>query len=586
MDEVGQQFFPSATAIKKGGAAVKRHETEGTSARKPTEEALPEQLRSEGSFSDRAREQLTAARDAAKEKLQRPKESIFRRIAIIVSHRLLLSLILLLLQIGAVTATILVGAQVFVRFYFICIALSLVTVVYIVNKKSHPDYKIAWILPILTFPLFGGMFYLFFGGNTPTKRSLKRMEGLENLSTSALSGTEPPIEALMDGQLDAVNQSRYIFHTSKCAPYSHTQTEYLPTGERYFERLLQELEKAEHYIFLQYFIINEGVMWDAVLEVLLRKVAAGVEVRVLYDDIGCIFTLPRGYARQLERCGIQCAAFNPFVPVVSLRLNNRDHRKICVIDGHTAFTGGVNLSDEYINEWHRFGHWLDGGILLHGEAVWNLTAVFLASWDYTTGAEEPLDDFRPKAHHLEPFRDDGVVQPFTSNPGSESVGAGVYLHLINRAQKYLYITTPYLVIDHAMSQALCDAARSGVDVRIMTPHIPDKRYVFELTRAHYIPLLEAGVKIYEYTPGFVHLKTFAADDEFGVVGTVNMDYRSLYLNYECGVWMYRSSAVTDIRDSFLAVQSQCEAVELEKASRLGWLERVYRSLLRMLAPLM
>jgi cardiolipin synthase len=517
---------------------------------------------------------------------ERKRDSALRRLAIILSHRLLLSLLLLTIQIGAVVWVILVGAQYFVRFYFACIALSLLVVLYIVNKQGHPDYKIVWILAILTFPLFGGMFYLVFGGNSPTKRSLKRMEGLENLSSTALDTGEPPIEKMLCTSPGAMNQSRYLYRTSACPPYENTATEYLPTGEIYFQRLLEELKRAEHYIFLQYFIIKEGVMWDAILDVLIRKAQKGVDVRVLYDDLGCLSTLPRGYGNQLQRCGIQCAVFNPLKPLVSLRLNNRDHRKICVIDGHTAFTGGLNLSDEYINQWHRFGHWLDSGILLRGEAVWTFTAIFLASWDYNTGQEEELSPYRPRYHMAENFASDGVVQPYTSNPGSESVGAGVYLHLITRARKYLYITTPYLVIDHAMTQALCDAARSGVDVRIMTPHIPDKRYVFELTRAHYVPLLEAGVRIFEYTPGFVHAKTFAVDDEFGVVGTVNLDYRSLYLNYECGVWMYRSQAVGQIRDSFLSVQRECEEVALEQATRLDWFKRLYRSILRMFAPLM
>lgn len=531
------------------------------------------------------RERWDSAKESAKETLRRPKDSLFRRVAIILSHRLLLSLILLVIQIGVVVGFVLLGTKYFVRFYFACIALSLLVCLYIVNKQGHPDYKIAWIVPILTFPLFGGMFYLIFGGNSPTRRSLKRMEGLENLSSTNLAGEEPPIQQLLGASLGAVNQSRYIYRTSACPPYANTGTRFLGSGERYFECLLEELNRAEHYIFLQYFIIKEGMMWDAVLDVLIRKAQAGVEVRVLYDDLGCLSTLPRGYGAQLRRCGIQCAVFNPLRPLVSLRLNNRDHRKICVIDGHTAFTGGVNLSDEYINEWPRFGHWLDSGILLKGEAVWTLTAIFLASWDYNTGQEEQLEPFRPWQYVGEPFVSDGVVQPYTSNPGSESVGAGVYLHLINRARRYLYITTPYLVIDHAMVQALCDAARSGVDVRIMTPHVPDKRFVFELTRAHYVPLLEAGVKVFEYTPGFIHSKTFAVDDEFGVVGTVNLDYRSLYLNYECGVWMYRSRAVAEIRDSFLELQAQCESIALEQATQLDWLKRLGRAFLRMFAPL-
>lgn len=530
---------------------------------------------------------LTEKIELAREKFQKPKRSIFNRIARLLTHRLVLTAVLILVQLGAIVFAIVFWSQHFARFYFLCMGISLLTVLYILNKRGHPDYKIAWILPIMAFPVFGGLLYLLFGGNWATGRSRKRLERLDDLNESVLRRTEPLIEELLEHDPNAANQSRYIYNTCACPPYSNTEAEYLPIGEIYFRRLLEELEQAKHYIFLQYFIINSGIMWDSVLEVLERKAAEGLDVRILYDDVGCIFTLPKNFAQRMEEKGIACAAFNPFRPVVSLRLNNRDHRKICVIDGHTGFTGGLNLSDEYINAWERFGHWKDTGIMLHGEAVWSLTAMFLSAWDYTKGIEEEPEGFRPERYHdAARFQPDGVIQPYTSNPGNESVGAGVYMHLISRARRYLYITTPYLVIDDAMTGALCDAARSGVDVRLITPHIPDKRYVFELTRAHYVPLLEAGVRIFEYTPGFIHAKTFIADDEYGVVGTVNLDYRSLYLHYECGVWMYRSDAVREIREDFLATQSVSQEVPLEEATHLGWIKRLYRSLLRVFAPLM
>lgn len=541
-----------------------------------------------------ARSRLSVKMDHAKARLERPKQNIFKRIAMLLTHRLILSGVMILSQVWLLTTMIQVGSRYFVAFYFVCILLSLLAVLYLISKNGHPDYKIAWIVPIMAFPLFGGMMYLLFGGNWASKRSLRRMKHLEELRNNALhsSAERESIVAPVLSELDSANreaavQSRYIFRTSFCPPHRDTEAEYLPTGELYFQRLLEELEKAEKFIFLQYFIIKEGIMWDSILEVLQRKATEGVDVRVMYDDIGCIFTLPLRYDKKLRESGIRCAVFNPFVPVISLHLNNRDHRKICVIDGHTGFTGGLNLSDEYINEWERFGHWKDTGILLHGEAVWNLTAIFLSCWEYTTGVEETdYDRYRPSVHHKGTFTSDGILQPYTSNPGDDSVGSSVYMHLINRAKKYLYITTPYLVIDDAMNDALCDAARSGVDVRIITPHIPDKRYVFELTRAHYVPLLEAGVKIYEYTPGFIHAKTFAVDDEYGVVGTVNLDYRSLYLHYECGVWMYRCSAVADIRRDFQETQMLSQQIHLEQAARLSGLKRLYRAILRVFAPLM
>ncbi|MCC8074896.1 MAG: cardiolipin synthase [Clostridiales bacterium] len=530
----------------------------------------------------RARQQL----DAAREHLRSPKESIFKRIARLLTHRLLLTIVLILLQIAVMLVMILVCGRYFVHFYVICVLISMLVVLYILNKRGHPDYKIAWMLIILPFPIFGGLLYLLLGGSWTSNRSLKRMERLEILRHSILSGDDDTIQDFVSQHPDAANQMRYIYATSSCPPYVNTETEYLPIGEVYYAHMVEELKQAKHYIFLQYFIIKEGEMWNTVLSILEEKAAQGVDVRVIYDDIGCLFTLPKRYSQELEKRGIACAVFNPFRPVASLRLNNRDHRKLCIVDGVVGFTGGINLSDEYINQWERFGHWKDTGILLRGQAVWSLTAIFLSCWDYTKNIEEKLDNYRPAPSVFGSFQTDGIVQPYNSNPGNESVGAAVYMNLINRAKRYLYITTPYLVIDDAMTNSLCAAALSGVDVRIITPHIPDKRYVFMLTQAHYIPLLEAGVKIYEYTPGFVHSKTFAVDDEFGVVGTVNLDYRSFYLHYEDGVWMYKSSAVAAIRDDFLSTQALSQQVQLEEVTRMSWLKRFGLSVLRIIAPLM
>ena len=338
---------------------------------------------------------------------------------------------------------------------------------------------------------------------------------------------------------------------------------------------------------MEYFIIHPGVMWDGILEILERKAAQGVDVRVLYDDIGCLFTLPKHYAKTLQEKGIACKVFNPFRPVISLRLNNRDHRKICVIDGHTAFTGGVNLADEYINEIERFGHWKDGGICLRGAAVWNLSVMFLSTWNVDELEVEDFEQYRPNVYLPDPVPADGLVQPFMDSPlDDEEVSATVFINLISRANRYLYLTTPYLIIDHAMNEALCSAAKAGVDVRIITPHIPDKRRVFELTRAHYEPLVKAGVKVYEYLPGFIHSKTLVCDDKLGMVGTINLDYRSLYLHFECGVWLCGTHSVADIKRDFLDTQAQCDQVTLEEVQGQSWGKRFYRSLLRVFAPLL
>lgn len=520
------------------------------------------------------------------ERLQNTKRSVFQRIAKILTHRLFFDVLFILLQIAVLAAMVLIFSNYFVYFYAACIVLSFAAVIWIIASRNHPDYKIAWIVPIMALPVFGGLLYLLFGGNRLSQRSRNRLHKLEELQRQAMGDGSQITELLPSGDSNAKIQSRYITKASLYPPHLHTQTKYYPLGEKLFAGMLEALEQAEHYIFLQYFIIQPGEMWDTILEILTRKVADGLDVRVLYDDIGCLLTLPKHYPTTLQKRGIACKVFNPFRPIVSLRLNNRDHRKICVIDGHTAFTGGVNLSDEYINRIERFGHWKDSGIRLKGEAAWNLTVMFLSSWG-VTGEEEDFDHYRPSTYLEQYYPNDGMVQPFMDSPlDDETVSATVFLNLIARANRSIYITTPYLIIDHAMTDALCTAAKSGVDVRLITPHIPDKRRVFELTRAHYGPLVEAGVKVYEYLPGFIHSKTLIADDQLGLVGTINMDYRSLYLHFECAVWMYRSRAVLEMRDDFLATQALSEQVQLSEIQQLSWSKRLYRSLLRVFAPML
>lgn len=520
-------------------------------------------------------------------RIQSTKRSLFQRIARILTHRLFFDVLFMLVQIAVLAVMILAFSQYFTYFYGICILLTVLAVIAIIAKPSHPDYKIAWIVPILALPIFGGLLYLLFGGIHLNKRTRKRMERLTELQQETMGDGQAVLNALPEGEDSVKVQSRYITRASLFPPHQNTQTWYYPTGEALYARMLTELEQAEHSIFLEYFIIHPGVMWDGILEILERKAAQGVDVRVLYDDIGCLFTLPKHYAKTLQEKGIACKVFNPFRPVISLRLNNRDHRKICVIDGHTAFTGGVNLADEYINEIERFGHWKDGGICLRGAAVWNLSVMFLSTWNVDELEVEDFEQYRPNVYLPAPVPADGLVQPFMDSPlDDEEVSATVFINLISRANRYLYLTTPYLIIDHGMNEALCSAAKAGVDVRIITPHIPDKRRVFELTRAHYEPLVKAGVKVYEYLPGFIHSKTLVCDDKLGMVGTINLDYRSLYLHFECGVWLCGAHSVADIKRDFLDTQAQCDQVTLEEVQGQSWGKRFYRSLLRVFAPLL
>ena len=515
------------------------------------------------------------------------RETITKKLFQLLFHRVVLVGLAILAQLAILLVMLLRFQEYFVYFYAISITVSVAAVLYIINNRSNPAYKIAWIIPILLVPVFGGIFYLMLGGNQVSRREQRRLmemgkniEGIHQISPSR------DVD-LKKESADAYNQSEYIRRITGAPPYQNTSVEYLPLGEIKFARMLEELEKAEHYIFLEYFIIQEGRMWDPILEVLERKAKAGLDVRVMYDDLGCMMTLPPHYKRVLEEKGIQCCVFNPFVPVLSSRLNNRDHRKICVIDGHTGFTGGINLADEYINAYPKHGHWKDTAVLLRGDAVWSLTLMFLSLWDYVRGTRDDYALYHPRRYQREPVASDGVVQPYTDSPlDDEAVGETVYLNLINKADRYVYITTPYLIISSEMITALSTAAKSGLDVRIITPHVADKWYVHAVTRAYYEVLIEAGVRIYEYTPGFIHAKTFTVDDEYGVVGTINLDFRSLYLHFECAAWLYRCSCIPKMREDFMQTLAVSQEVTLEECRGVGLVTRVVRSVLRVFAPLM
>jgi cardiolipin synthase len=507
-----------------------------------------------------------------------------KKLLYILFHRSVFVALALLAQITTLFIMVSLFSEYTQTFYWCCIALSVLAALAIVGSRMEPGYKIAWLLLILPFPVFGGIFYIMVGGGTIPKRTQKRMQGMLKKSAQALREDFKADDLLPLGG-DAAGQASYLERRAACPAYTNTETEYFPLGDDAFPRMLEELEKAQKYIFLEYFIIEPGVFWDSILAILERKAAQGVEVRVIYDDMGCMFTLPRDYDEVLAEKGIQCRVFNRFLPVMSLRLNNRDHRKLLIIDGKVGFTGGINLADEYINVRERFGTWKDSSILLEGDAVWSMTVMFLTMWDNIANWDEDFERFRPPAAPVRPWT--GYVQPYTDTPlDRETVGQAVYLNMIAKAKNYIYITTPYLVIDVATNTALCNAAKSGVDVRIITPHIPDKRYVFEVTRAHYPPLLEAGVKIYEYTPGFIHAKNFVVDDRFATVGTVNLDYRSLFLHFEDGIWLCEAPCIREIRKDFEETLKVSESYSLRRFKHLNILLQLYRSILRVFAPLM
>ena len=461
--------------------------------------------------------------------------------------------------------------------------LSIVAILFVIKSDMNPSYKIGWILLIAVLPILGGLMYVIFGNKRPTKNMREMLRAQLEKSAEYL-GTQESITGELDG--GAAGLFKYLEGSAGYPTAKNTTVRYYRVGEEMYADLLPELEKAEKFIFLEYFIIRPGEMWDGVLEILKRKAAAGVDVRIIYDDMGCIDILPANYNATLEGWGIRTMAFNRFVPAVSLVMNNRDHRKITVIDGKVGFTGGINISDEYINVKERFGHWKDTGLMLKGPGVFNLTLMFLEMWNAFNKDGDRYAEFIPDSFEECGSADDGYVLSFSDSPlDNESVGESVYTDMLYQAKDYIYITTPYLAIDSELQTALCMAAKRGVDVRMITPGIPDKKLVYCLTRSYYPTLLRAGVKIYEYTPGFIHAKSFVCDDKLCVVGTINMDYRSLYLHFECGTLMYNNPEIEQVKKDDLDTMEKCRKVELSDM-KTNFLGELFDSFLRSVAPLL
>lgn len=472
----------------------------------------------------------------------------------------------------------------FVWFQVISVIISLVVFLYIINKKESPEFKIPWLVIIFTVPYFGVIIYIMFARpkiRRKTKVLIKEVsEKTEHYSNS--SADREKTDAVL-GKYAGV--ARYIENSSHISARVNSRVTYYKSGEEFFAALIADLEKAEKFIFMEYFIIESGKMWDTVHEILCRKAAGGVEVRLLYDDMGCLGKVGRNYYKKLRGEGINCWKFNPLLPIVSGIYNNRDHRKIAVIDGNTAFTGGINLADEYINEIEKFGHWKDTAVKIEGPAAEHFCSMFLQLFDVTTGNISDYDKYLGLPQEC--FDDGGAVCVMGDGPNPhypEKVGENTFLNLINSAEKYVYITTPYLIVDYNIETALRNAALRGVDVIIITPHIPDKKIVFGMTRSNYTYLMSAGVKIYEYTPGFIHAKTMIVDGEAAFVGTVNFDYRSLVHHYECGAVMFRTPCISDIKSDFDDTVSLSERVTPENF-RMSKFAAFINSILSIFSPM-
>jgi len=473
----------------------------------------------------------------------------------------------------------------FINFAFNAIAFLLAVI--ISDKDGNPAGRMSWIFLILVVPIFGVALYFVFGRTDLTKKTEERLEQINEEIDLFLTGDEGAEEELLEKDKRVYNQTKYIKEWAGYPIYKHTLTKYYPSGELLFPDMLEAIRSAKEFIFLEYFILDDGFMLEQVIEALKQKIQQGVEVRMMYDDVGCIQTLPSGYYKKMQELGIQCVAFNPFKPFMSIVMNNRDHRKILVIDGKIAFTGGINIADEYINKIERFGYWKDTGIRIEGKAVWSFTAMFLKMWNFANRSTEDYLAYKPDLNWNRAYGSDGYVQPYADSPvDHENQAENIYLNIINHAKNYVYIFTPYLIIDEEMSSALCNAAKQGIDVRIVTPGIPDKKMIFLLTQSYYKELIKAKVKIYQFKEGFIHAKCFVCDDEIATVGSINLDYRSLYLHYECGIFLYQSKAVMQVKEDAIKTIERSEQMTLEFCENRFWFIKVLQCFLRLLAPLL
>ena len=466
--------------------------------------------------------------------------------------------------------------------------ISLIAVVIIINRHSNPSYKLAWVVPILIFPLFGGLFYLFITGQMHTKKFFQKLSHLEKEINKNYPQDGFVLKEIADNFPERENAVRYINNVSGLSAYPSYEAKYFPVGEDMFKSILTELEKAEKYIFLEFFIVKEGKMWDTILEVLKRKASEGIDVRLMYDGMGSMTLLPKKYPQTLKKYGIKCCVFSPFTPFISSLQNNRDHRKILVVDGKTAYTGGINLSDEYINVNYPHGHWKDMAVMIKGPAAFSFTKMFLHLWWHTTKTKEDISHFEPAFTKEElPKKSSGYVMPYADMPQDKHpTGEFMYMDIISRAKKYVYITTPYLILDHQMMNALANAAKSGVDVKIICPRVADHWYAREVAYSYYKELIECGVKLYEYIPGFIHGKTFCCDNEVAIVGSINLDYRSLYLHFECAAFFVGAPVVYSVAEDFNDTLKQCRTITIDSCTKMNIFRKMFNAILRLFAPLM
>ena len=500
----------------------------------------------------------------------------------LVFSRLLIVVVLIVLQVLLYLSFMIWLRQYIPHYAVIQIMFTVIMVLYLFNNRMDSTAKLTWLALIAVVPLLGAFLLMYTQTNIGHRATRSRVEQLIADTKNTLPQEGAVMEKL-EGDVCGTDDLHRYLNRSGCFPiFDGTEVQYFPLGEDKFAAMLAELEKAEKFIFMEYFILEEGYMWGRILDILVKKAKAGVDVRVMYDGTCEFSLLPHDYPKRLEAVGIKAKAFAPVTPFISTHYNYRDHRKILVSDGKVAFNGGVNLADEYINRKERFGHWKDTALMLRGKAVQSFTLMFLQMWNISE--KEP--DFSPCLIPGDHFNAEGFVMPFGDCPLDEDkVGESVYMDILNRANDYVHIMTPYLILDGELETALKYAAQRGVDVKIILPGIPDKKMAYSLAKSHYSALLDAGVKIYEYTPGFVHAKVFVSDGIKAVIGTINLDYRSLYHHFECGTYLYKTPCIAPIESDFANTLSKCRQVTRETVKNEKLSYKVMGSLMKIVAPL-
>lgn len=511
-----------------------------------------------------------------------------RNVLQIIFSRTMLIMILIVVQFAYIIARMYTWAEHIPLLLGGELAVVAIMLAIILNSDENPSIKLSWCFLVGVFPILGSVIYFVIRYDFGYRLQQKRISKTQEESRKTLPDQSHILDELKENDAQTYHMAQYLYKTSGSLVSFNNEIKYFPIGEDMFAEMLKQLESAKEYIYLEYFMIGPGKMWNAILKILARKAKEGVDVRLLYDGTCAVYLLPYKYPKRLEKMGIKCRMFAPPIPFISTHYNNRDHRKIMVVDGRVAFTGGVNLSDEYINIDSPFGHWKDVGIMLEGDAVYDFTVMFLQMWSATEKLKiEDLWFPEIRKCSFENSNRNGYVIPFGDNPvDKENVGEKVYIDILNQAKEYVYIMTPYLILDNEMLTAITFAAKRGIDVRIILPHIPDKKYAFYLAQSNYKVLLDAGVKLYEYTPGFVHAKVFIADDERAVVGSVNLDFRSLYWHYECAAYLYQVPVIKEICQDFMNTQALCEEVTPDTLKNISSFSKVVAYILKIVAPLM